>query len=327
AQNSHGREKEDAEMNGMRRPTVDHHDLNNFSVHSKLTAFSIIIVWLSGCRKAMTDRIVSNQVVNNQQNWAFDLISCCVRCGEWLSRWISWCSKENHTVVNRIHIPNNVSIIRKESMSCVWYENLQTAYVKQKCQKDTKHLDEQDKPFMVSSNEKSFQKEIMMNGPVEAAFDVYEDFLNLVDTCHTTHIDGVLRRGRPYWLMPIHGMKNGREKGLFSIVRGAVSAVGAISRFVSSRVCCENCDSSCDFLLEVQKKERYLVVNPIHSQIHYCVLREVSPYNGKELLRQAQCKADISERYKTSISHHIMEIMMYRPVKVYLIYEDYLNNK
>ncbi|KAH8856095.1 Cathepsin B-like cysteine proteinase [Schistosoma japonicum] len=261
-----GARKEDAEMKRKRRPTVDHHNLNveipsQFDSRKKWPHCKSISqirdqsrcgsCWAFGAVEAMTDRIcIQSGGGQSAELSALDLISCCKDCGDgcqggfpgvawdyWVKRGIvTGGSKENHTGCQPYPFPKCEHHTKGKYPAC-GTKIYKTPQCKQKCQKGYKTPYKQDKhygeeSYNVISNEKAIQKEIMMNGPVEAAFDVYEDFLNYKSGIYR-HVTGSIVGGhairiigwgvekrKPYWLIANSWNEDWGEKGLFRIVLG-----------------------------------------------------------------------------------------------------------
>lgn len=87
--------------------------------------------------------------------------------------------------------------------------------------------------YSVSSDADAIAKEIMTNGPVEAAFDVYEDFVTYKSGVYH-HVSGGMLGGHaikilgwgvedntPYWLVANSWNTSWGDKGYFKILRGS----------------------------------------------------------------------------------------------------------
>jgi len=86
--------------------------------------------------------------------------------------------------------------------------------------------------YNVDSDVGAIQSEIMKNGPVEAAFSVYEDFLAYKSGVYQ-HVSGSMlgghavkilgwgtENGTPYWLVANSWNEDWGDKGYFKIRRG-----------------------------------------------------------------------------------------------------------
>ena len=88
--------------------------------------------------------------------------------------------------------------------------------------------------YSIAPNVQAIASEILANGPVEAAFTVYEDFLTYksgvyqhktggVDGGHAIKIMGWgSENGTPYWLVANSWNEDWGDKGTFKIIRGKV---------------------------------------------------------------------------------------------------------
>jgi len=89
-----------------------------------------------------------------------------------------------------------------------------------------------EKTYSVSKDEKQIQMEIMNNGPVEAAFEVYADFPTYKSGVYQHESGGLLgghaikilgwgvENGTPYWLVANSWNESWGDKGYFKILRG-----------------------------------------------------------------------------------------------------------
>ncbi|KAK4473355.1 hypothetical protein MN116_004514 [Schistosoma mekongi] len=262
-----GARREDPDVKRKQRPTVDHHDVDveipsYFDSRKKWPRCKSISeirdqsrcgsCWAFGAVEAMTDRIcIQSGAKQSVDLSAVDLISCCEDCGLGCQggypgrAWDYWVtdgivtggSKENHTGCQPYPFPKCEHHTKGKYPAC-GPKIYKTPQCKQKCQKGYKTPYEQDKhyggmSYNVPNNAKAIQKEIMMNGPVEAAFDVYEDFLNYKSGIYR-HVTGSIVGGHairiigwgvekktPYWLIANSWNEDWGEKGLFRIVRGS----------------------------------------------------------------------------------------------------------
>ena len=86
--------------------------------------------------------------------------------------------------------------------------------------------------YSVPSKVESIQTEIIMNGPVEASFTVYQDFLTYKSGVYH-HVDGKAlgghsvkiigwgsENGMPFWLVANSWNEDWGDKGFFKILRG-----------------------------------------------------------------------------------------------------------
>jgi len=109
---------------------------------------------------------------------------------------------------------------------------------KKKCQKSYKKSYQQDlyhgkSAYAVDASVEAIQKELMTNGPIEAAFEVYEDLLvyrSGVYQHHAGKLEGGhavrmlgwgVENGTPYWLIANSWNSDWGEQGYFKILRGS----------------------------------------------------------------------------------------------------------
>jgi cathepsin B len=206
--------------------------------------------WAFGAAEAMSDRIciVSNQTLQVRIS-AEDLLTCCRSCGAgcnggypdaawlyfkntgivtgWLYNTTGWCQPytfppcDHH--VNGTYGPCGAS---KPTPSCK--TSCVSGYNKTYAN-DRWHASQ---VYAVGPNVDKIQTEIMTNGPVEAAFNVYEDFLTYRSGVYH-HTSGSLLGGHAvkvvgwgveggvaYWLVANSWNEGWGDKGFLKIRRG-----------------------------------------------------------------------------------------------------------
>ncbi|CAH8429956.1 unnamed protein product [Schistosoma haematobium] len=200
-----GARREESELRKKRRPTVDHNDLN-VEIPS---SFDSRMKW-PRCKSIATIRDQS-------------------RCGS------SWAFAAVEAMSDRTCIQSrgrqSVELSAVDLMSCCsdcgfgcdggFLGHAWDYWVK-----------EGKLSYNVADNELSIQKEIMKYGPVEAAFTVYEDFLNYKSGIYE-HITGEpvgghairiigwgVEKNTPYWLIANSWNEDWDENGYFRILRG-----------------------------------------------------------------------------------------------------------
>ncbi|XP_047024372.1 cathepsin B-like [Helicoverpa zea] len=207
--------------------------------------------WAFGAVEAMTDRycIHSNQTLNFHFS-AQDLLTCCDNCGSCLGggllerAWRYW--KDNGIVSGGSY---------NSSLGCQPYgiapckhseqdplppcgEGYYTPQCETSCesgydsdyQTDKRHGKE---VYTLRSNEDDIKAELFKNGPVEASFGVYSDFLHYkhgvyVKLPNATHLGGHaikilgwgVENGQKYWLAANSWNTYWGDKGFFKILRG-----------------------------------------------------------------------------------------------------------
>lgn len=205
--------------------------------------------WAFGAAEAMSDRIciVSNQTLQTRISTE-DLLTCCgISCGNgcnggypsgawnyfkrsglvtgWLYNDTKYCQPYHfapcdHHTTGRYQPCGASQPTPKCVQSCV---NGAT-YSSDKWFADT--------VYGVSSNVEKIQTEIMIHGPVEAAFTVYNDFLTYKSGVYH-HVSGSalgghaikivgwgVENGTPYWLVANSWNEDWGDKGFFKILRG-----------------------------------------------------------------------------------------------------------
>ncbi|GIZ02210.1 cathepsin B [Caerostris extrusa] len=186
--------------------------------------------WAFGAVEAMSDRhcIHSNGKVNVQIS-AEDLLSCCYSCGMGCnggfpgSAWEYWVDK---------------GLVTGAKESCPHVETLSTLpQCVHMCEKGYNKSYSDDKFFgkksySIDEQEDQIKTEIYKNGPVEAAFTVYADFVTYKSGVYQ-HVTGVelgghairilgwgTENGTPYWLVANSWNTDWGDKGYFKILRG-----------------------------------------------------------------------------------------------------------
>ncbi|CAL8091999.1 unnamed protein product [Calicophoron daubneyi] len=200
--------------------------------------------WAFGAATAMSDRVcihsAGKRIVELSPT---DLISCCKLCGAgcyggWpSSAWDYWVDQGVVTGSGY-----------QEKTGCRPYpfppSHLNKAYPNgmyrtPKCEKKCENGADYEKDkvygqvsYTVDQKEESIMKEIWLNGPVEAAFNVYEDFRFYKEGIYH-HVGGKILsghavrmigwgedKGEKYWLVANSWNVKWGEKGLFRIRRG-----------------------------------------------------------------------------------------------------------
>uniref|UniRef100_A0A0N5AM46 Pept_C1 domain-containing protein n=1 Tax=Syphacia muris TaxID=451379 RepID=A0A0N5AM46_9BILA len=222
--------------------------------------------WAFGAVEAMSDRIciASNGSVQVSLS-ADDLLSCCSSCGfgcdggDPLAAWRYWVSDgivtgSNYTLKegckpypfppcehhsNKTHYKpceHDLFPTPKCVKSCV--EGYDKSYASDKYY----GLD----AYGVADDVEAIQKEILLHGPVEVAFEVYDDFLHYESGIYV-HTGGKIggghavkmlgwgvEKGVPYWIVANSWNTDWGENGFFRILRG-VDECGIESGVVGGR--------------------------------------------------------------------------------------------
>ncbi|KAK4872421.1 hypothetical protein RN001_014450 [Aquatica leii] len=206
--------------------------------------------WAVAAVEAMSDRVCIHS--NGKTHFHFsaqDLISCCTLCGNGCNggspggAWSYW-TKEG--IVSGGEYNSHQGCRPYEIGPCEHHSNGtrppcdgfdKTLECKQVCEdsyavpyKKDKHYGQ--KVYSVSSDVKAIQSEIMKNGPVEATFMLYEDFLQYKNgvyqyvtgyplSLHAVRMLGWgVENGTPYWLNANSWSTDWGENGYFKILRG-----------------------------------------------------------------------------------------------------------
>ncbi|KAK5640500.1 hypothetical protein RI129_011311 [Pyrocoelia pectoralis] len=206
--------------------------------------------WAFGAVEAMSDRVCIHS--DGKVNFHFsseDLVSCCDMCGMGCnggypgSAWSYWV---RHGIVSGGQFGTEQGCRPYEIAPCEHHVNGSrlpcsgegpTPPCKEQCRKGypipyKKDLHHGKKSYSVASDVKSIQVEIMKNGPVEAAFSVYEDFVNYKSGVYK-HVQGQELGGHairilgwgvendtPYWLVANSWNSDWGDNGYFKILRG-----------------------------------------------------------------------------------------------------------
>nr|AFM37365.1 cathepsin B2 [Dictyocaulus viviparus] len=208
--------------------------------------------WAFGAAEAMTDRIcIASKGAIQFTVSADDLLSCCDECGfgcdggfpyaawnYWVEKGIvsggSYTSKsgckpypfppcEHHTNGTHYHpCPKDLYPTNTCEHKC--QSGYATAYTNDKRYGA--------KAYTVAARVKAIQKEIMLHGPVEVAYDVYEDFEHYLKGIYKHTAGSYLgghavkmigwgtENGIPYWICSNSWNSDWGENGFFRILRG-----------------------------------------------------------------------------------------------------------
>lgn len=207
--------------------------------------------WAFGAVEAISDRhcIHSKGKVNVEIS-PEDLLTCCDSCGEGCdggfpgSAWEYWVDKgivtgglynshvgcqpyaipacEHHTTGK---LPPCGDIVDTPKCINMCEKGYNTSY------RADKHFGKRS--YSIENDVKQIQSEIYKNGPVEAAFEVYGDFLNYKSGVYQHHggesmgghairiLGWGVENGTPYWLAANSWNTDWGDKGYFKILRGS----------------------------------------------------------------------------------------------------------
>jgi len=207
--------------------------------------------WAFGAVESISDRIcISSKGKEKPHISATDLLSCCATCGFGCqggypgAAWQYWVRSGLVTggqyTTHDGCMPYPLAPCEHHtngSLPACSQQEASTPKCTKQCQSSYSTPYAQDKHFgakaySVSRDPASIQKEIMTNGPVEASYTVYEDFLSYKSGVyqHTAgsalggHAVRILGWGvensTPYWLVANSWNSDWGDKGFFKIIRG-----------------------------------------------------------------------------------------------------------
>jgi len=206
--------------------------------------------WAVAAVTSMSDRLcIASQGKVNVSLSAEDLVSCCHICGLGCNGGypsMAWQYFKHWGLVSGGYLPNKREGCMDYSIEpCEHHvdgprstcEDSSTPKCSKKCKAESgltykKDLYFAKSAYSVSSDVKAIQKEIMTNGPVEFAFDVYDDFpsyksgvyqqtSSVYEGGHAVKAIGWgTEDGTPYWLIVNSWNTDWGLNGTFKIIRG-----------------------------------------------------------------------------------------------------------
>ncbi|BFZ21116.1 hypothetical protein BsWGS_24155 [Bradybaena similaris] len=206
--------------------------------------------WAFGAVEAMTDRICIQSKGKIQFHVsAEDLLACCDDCGAGCYGGYpaeAWAYYQNTGIVSGGQYNTSEGCQPYEIPACDHHvvgklkpcgkEEVETPKCKHTCEASYTTPYKKDKHFGVKtytvSGEDNIKQELVDNGPVEAAFSVYSDFLNYKSGVyqytsgsmlggHAVKIIGYgVEDGTKYWLVANSWNEDWGDSGFFKILRG-----------------------------------------------------------------------------------------------------------
>jgi len=207
--------------------------------------------WAFGAVEAISDRhCIHTKGKVNLQISAEDLLSCCDGCGDGCNggfpgaAWEWWVQNglvtgglyDSHVGCQPYTIPTCEHHTTGKLPPCG--DIVPTPQCVKMCERGynvsyskDKHFGEQS--YSVESDDQQIRQEIYTNGPVEAAFTVYADFVNYKSGVYQHKTGAALgghavkilgwgvEKGTPYWLVANSWNPDWGDKGYFKILRGS----------------------------------------------------------------------------------------------------------
>jgi len=193
--------------------------------------------WAFGAVEAMSDRlcIASNGTVKEELS-AEDMLSCCgMFCGGGCNGGFpsaAWRFFKAHGLTTETKYPYAFPPC-EHHINASHYKPCGPSKPTPKCKKAVIKGAKYHGTSVYSVMSSSIEKEIMMNGPVEAAFTVYQDFLTYKSGVYE-HVKGpqlgghaikifgwgVSAEGKKYWLVANSWNEDWGDNGTFKILRG-----------------------------------------------------------------------------------------------------------
>ncbi|GAB1606663.1 cathepsin B-like [Argonauta hians] len=206
--------------------------------------------WAAAASEAMTDRICIHSKGQHQAHISIEnLMTCCDQCGNGCNGGYpgaAWDYFKSDGIVTGGPYHSHKGCQPYEIPACEHHVpgklppcsgELPTPDCSNKCEQGYNRTYEADKhyghsSYGIDSDELSIRQEIMTNGPVEAAFSVYKDFLTYKSGVYQ-HVEGEFlgghavkilgwgtEDGTPYWLVANSWNSDWGDKGYFRIKRG-----------------------------------------------------------------------------------------------------------